>query len=100
MRLEDVECRVIADTLRKRFGEQSRIWLFGSRVDDEARGGDIDIYLEPEIQEPDAIVDARLEALVELKQRLGDQRIDLVIHRASAREVPIHAIARETGVLL
>ena len=100
MRLEETECRVIADTLRKRFGEQSRIWLFGSRVDDKARGGDIDIYLEPEIQSPDAIVDARLEALVELKQRLGDQRIDLVIHRAAARELPIHAIARETGVRL
>jgi len=100
MRLEETECRVIADTLRKRFGQQSRIWLFGSRVDDTARGGDIDIYLEPEIQAPEAIVDARLEALVELKQRLGDQRIDLVIHRAAARELPIHAIARETGVRL
>lgn len=99
MRLEETECRVIADTLRKRFGEQSRIWLFGSRVDDTVRGGDIDIYLEPEIQAPEAIVDARLE-LVELKQRLGDQRIDRVIHRAAARELPIHAIARETGVRL
>jgi hypothetical protein len=41
-----------------------------------------------------------LGALVELKQKLGDQRIDLVVRRSAARELSIHRLARDTGVRL
>ncbi|QTF91312.1 nucleotidyltransferase domain-containing protein [Halomonas sp. BM-2019] len=100
MRLSDRERDDIVQTVKRHFGALSRVWLFGSRVDDRARGGDIDIYVEPEVQEPDQIVDAQLDALVELKQRLGDQKIDLVVHRRAAKELPVHRLARETGVRL
>lgn len=100
MRLTPQQQQIITSTLYRHFGEASAIWLFGSRVNDTARGGDIDLYLEPEIQDPDAIVDAKLNALIELRQHLGDQKIDLVIHRQEAPVLLIHQVAKETGVRL
>lgn len=100
MRLSERERGEIVRTLKQHFGENSRIWLFGSRVDDRARGGDIDLYLEPELREADEIVEAKLESLVELKLRLGDQKIDLVIYRPGGQDLPVYRLARETGVRL
>ena len=100
MRLSPHQCRIIRQTLEGHFGRSSLIRLFGSRVDDTARGGDIDLYIEPEIQDPDELVDARLNALAELHRVLGDQKIDIVIRRAGGADLPIHQYARETGIQL
>ena len=100
MRLTPRQRRIIRQTLERHFGHSSLIRLFGSRVDDTARGGDIDLYIEPEIQDPDELVDARLNALAELHRVLGDQKIDIVIRRAGGADLPIHQHARETGIQL
>ena len=63
------------------FGVHSHVWLFGSRVDDDKKGGDIDLYIEPEIQDPDKLIDAKLIFLVEIHRVLGEQKIDLVLRR-------------------
>ncbi len=100
MRLTDRQRATIRATLARHFGQNTRVRVFGSRVGDAARGGDIDLYIEPEIQSADEIVAARLNALAELHRLLGEQKIDLVIHREGVPELPIHRIARETGVPL
>ena len=100
MRLTPETRQFIRRTLCEQFGQRATILLFGSRVDDNARGGDIDLYVEPEFDSPEAIVDARLKALAQLHERLGEQKIDLVIHRRNGPEQPIHRIARDTGVAL
>ncbi|NBC48885.1 MAG: nucleotidyltransferase domain-containing protein [Gammaproteobacteria bacterium] len=100
MRLTDHQRATLRRVLRQHFGPNSRILLFGSRTDDQARGGDIDLYIEPEIQEPDQIVEARLNALAELHLALGDQKIDLVIHREQGPDPLIHRHARQTGAPL
>ena len=54
---------------------QARAWLFGSRADDQARGGDIDvIVLSRRID-----LMAKLDLLAHLHQHLGEQRIDLLV---------------------
>ncbi|PKL96309.1 MAG: DNA polymerase III subunit beta [Gammaproteobacteria bacterium HGW-Gammaproteobacteria-8] len=100
MRLTPRQRQTIRRTLESHFGQSSLIRLFGSRVDDTARGGDIDLYIEPEIQDVDQLVDARLNALAELHRILGDQKIDLVIRRAGGVDLAIHQHARQTGVQL
>jgi hypothetical protein len=60
----------------------------------------VDLYIEPEIQQPDDIVEAKLNALVELHRQLGEQKIDLVINREQGVSLPIYQEAKETGVLL
>lgn len=100
MRLTSEQQTLIHDCLQKHFGQDTRIWLFGSRLDDRAKGGDIDLYLEPGLQDPAALVEAKLHALRELHQRLGEQRIDLVIRRNSAPNLAIYQVALENGVRL
>ncbi|PWV78260.1 nucleotidyltransferase domain-containing protein [Halomonas sp. A11-A] len=100
MRISEQEHHIIVDVLKRHFGESAAVWLFGSRADDNARGGDIDLMVETPLQSADEIVEAKLDALVELHQRLGDQKIDLVIKRPGGCQLPIHRVARESGIPL
>lgn len=100
MRLSTEQKELIHTTLIRHFGEGSLIRLFGSRLDDAAKGGDIDLYIEPAKQSIDEIVDGRLHALADLHLLLGDQKIDLVINRKAGRHLPIYDVACKTGELL
>ena len=42
------------------------IWVFGSRVDDQRRGGDYDFYVETSKADPDEIVADKLKMLADL----------------------------------
>lgn len=101
IRLTTAQAEAIRLGVAKHFGQTAKVWLFGSRVDAQRKGGDIDLYIESEIQEPATLIDAKLHFLMELHQRLGEQKIDVVIRRPSfTDELPIFKIARETGVQL
>lgn len=101
MRLTEQQQALIRKILLENFGSSSRVWVFGSRVDDKARGGDIDIYVEPDVLTAEDLIDAKLRSLVALKRKLGDQKIDIVIRRpGSDVDLPIYEIARTKGVRL
>jgi predicted nucleotidyltransferase len=87
----------IRDTVRSVVGAQTRVRLFGSRVDDQARGGDIDLLVEADhpVDTP-VLVGARIGA--RLQQALGDCRIDVLLVAPNVREQAIHRVARETAV--
>lgn len=54
--------------------------LFGNRVNDKPKGGDIDLLLVlPNENVYQQAFENKLDILVELKQKLGDQKIDLVL---------------------
>lgn len=46
MRLTIDQTRVILQCVQRQFGADARVMLFGSRLDDSARGGDIDLLVE------------------------------------------------------
>lgn len=100
MRINDKTREALLDKIREYFGARTEIWLFGSRVDDQARGGDIDIYIEPEVQDAEEVFAAKLRTLVALKRLLGDRKIDLVINRKKTTPQAIYEIARTTGIKL
>jgi len=98
MRLNDFQRANICSEAVHCFGANSRLWLFGSRVNDQLRGGDIDLYIEPEIEDAASIVDAKLKFLSEMHRLLGEQKIDLVVRRNKGNyEAPVYRIARESG---
>jgi len=101
MRLTAYQNSFIQQKIQLFFGAHSHVWLFGSRVDDDKKGGDIDLYVEPEIQDAEKLVDAKLSFLVEMHCVLGEQKIDLVLHSSNCKQdLPIYRIAKETGVKL
>ncbi|MBI2383779.1 MAG: nucleotidyltransferase domain-containing protein [Gammaproteobacteria bacterium] len=95
MRLTEAQVEVIRQTAAESFGAGARVWLFGSRVDDVATGGDIDLMIEAE---PKPALRQTLKAQALLERRLGVP-VDLIATAADAPP-PIARIARLTGVRL
>lgn len=99
MRLTPFQQRVIREEVARIMGEGVRLLLFGSRTDDSRRGGDIDLYLEtPERQEQAWRQVLRLNAA--LQERLGEQKLDIVLHQPGDPLQPIHLQARKQGIRL
>ena len=46
MRLSPAQIDIIKTTAQTVLGDGARVTLFGSRVDDQAKGGDVDLYVE------------------------------------------------------
>lgn len=66
-------------------------------MSEQRAGDDIDPYVEPEIQDPVELVEAKLHFLLELPKKLGEQKIDVVIRRSAFKEeLPIYRTASET----
>jgi predicted nucleotidyltransferase len=74
MRLLKKELEIIKTVITK-YDESAKIHLFGSRVNDNKRGGDIDLLVFSDKLE----YDSNLRIKIELKELLGDQKIDLVV---------------------
>lgn len=89
--------RLLTDTAEI-FGNDAELWLFGSRVNDHARGGDIDLYIETDDEAN--LLAHRLEFQRRLFRLFGDRKIDVVIHPRTRPLSPIHRIARKSGILL
>lgn len=99
MRLADEQRRVIKDAVARLTGYNSRVWLFGSRVDDEQRGGDIDLLVETDDVIPNRVkMLCRIEGA--LAMALGDRKIDILLKDARTPEASVFDVARRRGVLL
>jgi predicted nucleotidyltransferase len=89
MRLTHKEIESIKQVFLEIFGS-GKIYLFGSRLDDSKRGGDIDLFIKTECQ--DKILDKKIRFLSLLKQEIGDQKIDVVISKDTTRAIEQEAL--------
>lgn len=97
MRLTPQQIASIRNAAEDAFGPDTRVMLFGSRVDDDKRGGDIDLLIQPtRIDQP---LVRKLRFLGLLEPELGERKIDIVIESANDSR-PIVQVARETGIPL
>ena len=99
MRLSQQTQQIIRDTVREIFGVEAKVKLFGSRINDDARGGDIDLLVElpaitAEIERKTMQLTARLQI------RIGDQPIDVLVVDPSTPMQSIHEQASITGIRL
>jgi predicted nucleotidyltransferase len=95
MRLNAKEQSAIKGVLSK-FDPEGKVYLFGSRADDEKRGGDIDLLFET--QRPITLKE-ELRARYQLELACYG-RVDLIIKLKNAPPDPIHLIALSNGVVL
>jgi predicted nucleotidyltransferase len=93
MRLKDSEQVVILSTV-KSLDENASVYLFGSRVDDTKKGGDIDLLVLSGI----LTRDDKRTIKIKLNELLGEQKIDIVL--AADDSDPFVKLALETGVKL
>ena len=99
MRLTSTQIAVIRDGVAQLAGDAARVWLFGSRVHDDARGGDVDLMLELDeaVAEP-AQLSARLAAQV--SRAMYGRKVDVLIKAPNLKFLPIHSIALAEGIRL
>lgn len=80
MRLQANEVDAIRQAAHDAFLPGTVVFLFGSRLSDEARGGDIDLLVEtPEALSPEDLVRRRTRFVSRIYRALDEQRIDVVI---------------------
>ncbi len=68
-------------------------------MDDNKRGGDIDLYIETGLDSKTAS-EAKTKAYIDMIKKLGEQKIDFVVHINGKKFTPIEEIAKETGIEL
>ena len=95
MRLSAQEAGAIREEVRRLDGA-AEIYLYGSRVDDAARGGDIDLLV---ISDTLGFRDV-LRLRTRILDRIGWQQLDLLVRRRDQMADPMAALARETGARL
>ena len=91
MRLTDFEIKSIKETFFEVF-EDGGIYLFGSRVDDSLKGGDIDLYIK--VKDKQNLLKKKIQFLAKVKEKIGEQKIDVVISKDETRVIEQEAIVK------
>lgn len=95
MRLTASEMNAIREEVI-RLDAEAEIFLYGSRTDDSARGGDIDLLVVSDKMDLRDVLRARAQIL----DRIGWQQLDLVTRRRDQLTDAVATMARQTGVKL
>ena len=99
MRLTDHQARSIRQLALEVAGTHARVRVFGSRLEDTARGGDVDLMLElPEPVANPALVAAQFSAKV--IRLMHGRRVDVLLTAPNLKRLPIHDMAFKEGKLL
>lgn len=101
VRLTQHQINIIKNIIHCVLGQdkQTTIWLFGSRVDLKQRGGDIDLFIETDVDLENSVETACL-IYAKIIMALGDQKIDVLLKDNKTEECAIFETARRTGVIL
>lgn len=96
MRLTSDARDIIKQTVLRETGPGAAVYLFGSRLDDARRGGDVDLYIETDHPLP-PLQRARLK--LHLEAMLG-LPVDIVFYRKGGSATAFQRIAAAKSVLL
>lgn len=99
MRLTDEQIQSIRQLALQIAGAQASVRVFGSRLDDAAHGGDLDLMLE--LSEPvdnPALMAAKMSAQV--SRAMHGRKVDVLLSAPNLKRLPIHDIAFKEGQLL
>lgn len=99
MRLSDTQIATIRQVVLEQAGMAATVRLFGSRLDDAAKGGDVDLLVEiPSPVTDPAPLAARIAGRI--SRALDGRKVDVVLAAPNLKTLPIHEVARREGCLL
>ncbi len=90
MRLSDQEKNAVINAVHQK-DPNAAVYLFGSRVDDHSRGGDIDLLILSE----NLTFSDKIDIKLDLYKRIGEQKIDIIIDKDLTK--PFTRIAARQG---
>ena len=92
MRLTSQQIQSIREIAHRITGENGRVSVFGSRLDDKAKGGDLDLLVElTEAVSKPALMAAQISAQV--SRLMHGRSVDVLISAPNLKHLPIHEIA-------
>ena len=101
IRLEPKEIAALSRNFQQCFAPGDHLWIFGSRVNPHARGGDIDLYIETKVSEASLALEKQDAYLYALYEEIGFQKIDVILNLVNSdTHLPIYEIAKSEGVQL
>ena len=99
MRLNQEQNQAIRRIVHDVAGPTARVRVFGSRLEDNAAGGDLDLLVElPDAVEGPAVLAARLSARV--SRSLSGRKVDVLLLAPNLRRLPIHDVAVKEGLAI
>ncbi len=98
MRLAQTEIDAIRTAALEAFGPDAVVRLFGSRVRDDLKGGDIDLHLE--VDEGGQDYRKAGDFKYRLFRMIDERKVDLVFRVRGRPRRPIDDIAYEQGITL
>lgn len=99
MRLSSEQIQQIKRHIYNIYGGNACVYLFGSRVNDEEKGGDIDLLIEVDKKEL-ASFENEFKLTGALQLALGPQKIDLISHVKGQPVNKIQQQALQNGIRL
>ena len=96
MRITNDEIKIIKSAILEVL-KNAKIYLFGSRLYDDKKGGDIDVFVE---STEDITLKEKVSILAQIDILGIKRKVDLIIKTPSSKEQPIFKTAIKEGVLL
>ena len=99
MRLTPYEIASIQEVAAHHFGPGAIVRVFGSRVRDDLRDGDIDLHITAD-QDLGSYLRSESAFKVDLEKGIGEQRVDVLVNGPGGPVRPIEKIAVLTGRII
>lgn len=99
MRLTEFEIEAIKSLAILHFGEKVKVYLFGSRVSDDKRGGDIDLFISSS-EKSRLRARTKINFLTDLMFKIGERKVDVVLDHPARKETEFLKTIYRTAVQL
>ncbi len=99
MRLTQHEIQNIKQLALKHFGDNVEVFLFGSRIDDKKKGGDIDLYIKA-LDNNINQFQSKIKFMVDLEYLIGEQKIDVVLDSKVDHQSGFYKSINKTAIQL
>jgi len=97
MRLKPEVKKQIIQYAKQYFGNDIKLYLFGSRIYDNKKGGDIDIFIE---SMHNIDIQIQINFLRDIYRNVTERKVDLIIKTPFTKDRLIFKTAKEEGILL